>query len=153
VADGFRITAETRGLIDAIDRLGPRVEELCAQAAQVTADNIVREARARLARATSGHGTGLTMKGIVRSPGANRGAGWAVLSSRQHPLISWHTMKKTGRSHTQAVTQSNVPIWLEMGTRYMAPRPYFFVSADLEADAHDRRMREAIQRAIDEVNR
>jgi hypothetical protein len=101
-------------------------------AAHITATNIQREAQARVARAT-----GETMRGIVVREGANHRPGWAVLATNPR--------------------MPNLPLWIERGVKKgkpgshsSDPRPFFYVSADLEAVAHDRRMRESLQNAIDE---
>ena len=92
-------------------------------AAKITADAIAREAKRRVARGE----TGKTAEGIRVEEDRAR-VGYVVLSTRQQ--------------------QYNLPIWLEKGTKHMRARPYMFVSAELEANAHDRRMRQAVADAI-----
>ena len=43
-----------------------------------------------------------------------------------------------------------LPGWLEHGTKFMTPRPYFFESARLEEGPHRQRVAQAIQNALDE---
>ena len=46
--------------------------------------------------------------------------------------IAWHTRRQTGRSHTQRITQSNIPIWLEYGTVKQRDRKFMRPAALLE---------------------
>lgn len=87
-----------------------------------TAARVMANARANLAART--HGTGATAAAIhiiedeenrqfiVESPGV------------AHPLFSSHTMTRSGRSHTQRVTQNNLPIWLEYGWTMRNGQPH-----------------------------
>ncbi len=130
--DIFRVTLDTAGLLSALDRLGREAERHLVAAAHVTATNVQSEAQRRVARAT-----GETMRGIVVREGAGHQPGWAVLATNPR--------------------MPNLPLWIEKGTKQGKPgshtapaRPFFYTSVDLEAGAHDRRMREALQDAIDE---
>lgn len=125
------IDADASRLIAILDQLGPAALKHTKPAAKVTADNVKREAIARHKRQLLGPSTGQTAAGITVQEDYNR-EGYVVLSSRQQMY--------------------NLPLWLEFGTKYMRPRPYFFSSARLEEGAYDRRMRDAIQAAADEVN-
>lgn len=127
MADKLTISTDASGLIAALDRLGAAAEKHVLNAAGVTAARIAADAGARVARRT-----GLTAQGIGIDI-ARRGAGYVVFAVRPD--------------------QPGVPGWLEFGTEHMAAQPFFFASARLEAGAHDLRMREAIQDAIDEANR
>lgn len=120
------IDADASRLIAILDQLGPAALKHTKAAARVTADNIAREAAARVARAT-----GETARGITVQED-QQGEGYVVLSANQR--------------------MPALPTWLEFGTVKMLPKSYFFSSARLEENAHDRRMRQAIQDASDEVN-
>lgn len=122
--DSFVVRADTSELIAALNRFPDRMHLSLDSAAKITAHRIAEEARRRVRRGA----TGETAKGIQIEPTHARD-GYVVLSARQQ--------------------QYNLPLWLEFGTSKMTARPYFFAAADLESDAHDRRVREAIQRAID----
>ncbi len=121
------IDVDASRLIAILDQLGDVVLKHTKPAAKVTADNIAREAQARVARAT-----GETAAGIIVQEDYTR-EGYIVHSANQR--------------------MPNLPTWLEFSTKHMAARPYFFSSARLEENAHDRRMRQAIQDAIDETSR
>lgn len=125
MADSMIIDVDTRALLAAMDALGVEAERHTKAAAKITADNIAGEARRRVARRT-----GQTAAGIVVREDYTR-AGYIVAAERNpYPIL---------------------PMWLEFGTKFMTPRPFFFASARLEEGAHERRMREAIQQAINAV--
>ena len=71
---------------------------------------------------------GATVDAITQEP-ATYGHGFVVISSR--PGIP------------------KLPVYLEHGTVTEDARPYFYVSAEMEAGAHYRRIGEAIQASID----
>ena len=138
------IEVDARGLIAAHDRLGAEAEQYVKAAAKVTAENIAREARARVARRT-----GETAAHIVAEE-THDGKGYVVWVEPDVKL-SLHTSKRSGRTHTQKVTYNALGGWLEFGTQHMTARPFLFVSARLEEGAHDQRTRAAVQAAIDAV--
>lgn len=125
MADNFTVDADTAALLEAWDALAVDVSAQINDAAKVTADAIAREAVARVARRT-----GETARGIGVEP-ATKGIGWVVFADRQ--------------------SMPGLPGWLEFGTKFMVARPFLFSSARLEEGAHDRRMRAAIQQAIDDA--
>lgn len=132
-------TPETAALIAALDRLPDVMQERHTKpAAKVTADNIAREARARVRRRTGRTAAGITVEE------SHDGQGYVVL-----PFNEQFELAIISAGNDQQ--PENLPIWLEFGTRFMTARPYFFASARLEEGAHDRRMRQAIQNAIDDV--
>ena len=134
MSDQLTIEIDNRAAIAALDQLGAAVERYTKTAAKITADNIAREAKARLQRQLSGTSTGATVRGVTVEE-ARAGVGYVVLP--------WNP--------AEPVRMPNLPIWLEFGTVKMTARPYFFASAQLESGAHDRRIREAIGQAIREV--
>lgn len=160
MADGVRFTLDDTALLAALERLGSSVERYTKPAAKVTAQNVQREAKARVARRT-----GLTAEGIVMREDY-AGVGYVVVTSdviaekrdasarvaaggmRPHAAYKW-----ASRAYYQA---PHVGLWLEQGTlqgkprsHTAAPRPFFDVAAEVEQAAHGRRMRDAIQQAID----
>jgi HK97 gp10 family phage protein len=143
VADRMTITVDTTALLAALDALPDRVHAHLKAAAKITAENIAREARARVARRTG------ETAAHIRVEETHSGDGYIVWVAPE-VRVSHHTMP-SGRSHTQKVTYNALAGWLEFGTRHMPARPFLFVSARLEEGAHDRRCREAVQAAIDET--
>lgn len=117
------IEVDTAALFAAMDTLPSQIAAALKVEAKITADNIDREATARIARAT-----GKTAEGIVVEETHN-GDGYVVLI-------------RNNRAH--------IGHFLEFGTKYMAQKPFFFISARLEEGAHDRRALEAVKRVIAE---
>lgn len=124
-------TALTASLVGLPDSLKPYV----SAAAFITATNIRAEAMARLEREL-GPGTGKgfgrpgpyeTVEGILVNPIAS-GWGWIVDAGN--------------------MTQPMLDRWLELGTKNMAPRAFFFASALLEQQAHADRINDGIRQAI-----
>lgn len=128
--DNLTITVDTADLLAAIDALPEAVLAKTKAAAEFTAHRIADEARSRVARRTG------RTAGKIHVEEAHDGSGFVVLP--------WATLETVDEQ------SSNLPMWLEFGTKFMTARPYFFIAARLEEGAHDRRMREAIQEAIDE---
>jgi hypothetical protein len=127
MSDRLTIDVDNRSLLAALDRLGALAEKHVQAAAKETADRIAAEARARVARrtGTTAHGIGVDI--------ARVGSGYVVFADRPD--------------------NPGLPGWLEFGTERMTARPFLFASARLEEAAHDRRIRQAVQDAIDEVGR
>lgn len=98
-------------------------------ASRTSADNIAREAAARLQRQLSGTSSGRTVAGIE------------VISDR----TGWGWVVDAGN-----VAQPMLDRWLENSTKNMRARPFFYDSARLEAGAHTERIRTAIQAALSE---
>lgn len=127
------ITVDNQALLAAMSALSETVlESFTKPAAKITADNVRAEAQRRVLRAT-----GETAEGITVSESRD-GHGYVVESDNAR--------------------MPNLPIWIEFGTKqgkagsHSAPaHPYIFAAAELEQGAHDRRMREAVQDAIDSV--
>jgi hypothetical protein len=115
----------------ALDRFLELATERVGAAARITADNVRAEAQKRIRRRT-----GQTAAGIVVRALANGGY-WVVAEGAPgQPL-----------THRGAPA---VPVWLEYGARSMrfGPKPFLFVSGQLEATAHEGRVSEAIESAI-----
>lgn len=140
----FTIVVDTKALFAALDTLGDRAERRLKAAAKVTADNIVREAKARIPKRT-----GDTASHIVAVETHDK-RGYVVWVEPD-VLISHHTNKKTGRQHTQRVTYNALGGWLEFGTEYMTARPFLFPASRMEEGPHRRRVQQALGDAIEEV--
>lgn len=130
MAEAFRVDVDARALLAALDRLDERIGVRLKDVARDTAERIQRDARARLARQT--HGTGQTADAITVED--IRG-GYRVFVG------------------PQGNRPANLPIWLEFGTKRMTARPFLFATATLESGPHLRRVREAVEDAIAEVQR
>lgn len=129
MADGFNVTVDASGLTAALKRLGDTALKYTKPASKVTANNIEREAQRRVKRAT-----GETAKGIQTFEMHN-GEGYVVVSTNRR--------------------MPNLPLWLEGGTKKGKPGshtqsadPYFWPAVRLELGAHERRIGDAIDRAI-----
>ena len=122
----MRLTAEvdTAALIRALDRMPARVMVRTKAAAKVTADRIEREMRRRVP-VRSGH-----TREQIRVEEDHARVGYVVLANDPRE-----------RTHLE--------LYLEVGTKYMTARPFFYNAARLEEGAHDRRMRAAIAEAIE----
>jgi hypothetical protein len=121
--DRLTVTVDAAALIAAIDRLPAAILARLRDEAAVTAHRIATEARARVARRT-----GETAGGILVQE-TDDGRGYRVTSTHER--------------------MPNLPQRLEFGTASMRARPYLFVSADLHAADHHRRIVAATQDAID----
>lgn len=127
MADGFTVEVDTRALVAALDAIPDAVLRHLKVAARITADNIAREARGRVARRTGRTGAAITVEE------ARSGDGYVVFVA--NAAADW----------------PHLDIGLEFGTKFMSKRPFLFASAQLEEGSHDRRSREAVQAAIDEM--
>lgn len=135
MSDSITIEADASGLEAALNRLGATAQPFVNAASHETADAIVTEAKARLQRQLGPDATGATVAGIVDRP-AFDGNGWIVIVERE--------------------ALPNLPFWLEKGTKRgkpgshtAAPRSFFYPSLAIEAGAHQRRLGDALQAAID----
>lgn len=123
MADSLTVTIEDTASPE-FDQVAELIAVYTLAAAEITADRIASEARGRIRRRTGQTAEAITVED------AYRGDGYVVLVGRRRHHV--------GR-------------YLEYGTRFMRPRPFLHASARLEEAAHDRRLREAIQAAIDEA--
>lgn len=150
----LKLTVDSSALMASLAKFaGAVLQRHLKSAAEVTAQRVATEARRRVAIRS-----GATRDAISIEPS---GAGYRVLagvsiyekpaSQRPPAKFSTHVSRRTGRLHTQRVTQRNVPLWLEFGTKHMVAQPYFFASAKLETDAYRRRVVDAINDAAEEV--
>ncbi len=122
----------------AIDRFPDAVTAALKAVAKASADRIATNA-ANILRSKT-HGTGATAASIrVVDRSANQEY-LVEVPGGPIPTISWHRMKRSGRGHTQRVTQNNLPFWLERGTVHMAARPFLRPAADAESDRYKANM-------------
>lgn len=139
MADDLRIDSDATALVRALDHLDATlVERHTKPACKVTAERVQAAARARVARRTGRTAAGISVEETHDQQG------YVVLPydvQFEQALIS------AGNDQQPA----NLPYWLEFGTKTMRKRPYFFAGVELERDPHDRRIREAIQTAIDDA--
>lgn len=136
MADEITFDMDVDALIDALSKLGDDGHLYVNVASEQSAVSIVAEAKARLRRQLGPEATGKTVDSI-QSRRAYDGNGYVVLTERD-PF-------------------PELPVWLEKGTKKgkrpnratTAPRPFFYISAELEEGPHFRRIQDAIQGAID----
>jgi hypothetical protein len=138
------IDVDLAPLIRAMDEIPNAILAHLKPVAQQTAERIVAEAKARVARRT-GHTAAQIRVEDGSRPGYSE-VGPGVVFSQE--------VGDDGALIIRAddpTTKLHVEQWLEFGTKFMTPRPFFFVSADLERGAYERDSRHAIQAAIDET--
>jgi len=150
----FTVDPQVALILKTLGRMGEGASMATSAVSAQTAVRLQTSMKSRLRRQLSGSSTGLTEAGIERFPDY-KGTGWVVASGRAHDRFSWHTMKRSGRSHTQRVTQSNIPLWLEKGASrkysYFHPRKYFYSAIEEEAGSYLRHLQEALERTIGEA--
>lgn len=135
---GLTITLEDEGVMAALARLGDVAQPYVNAASAETARAIVVEAKARLSRQLGPEATGRTVAAIQSRPAYDNNGSVVVVEREPMP---------------------NLPLWLEKGTKYgtrkgnaggnMRARPYFYSSIALEVGAHERRIADAVQQAIE----
>ena len=126
MAGELQIDVDAREILRMLDVLGDRAAVAIKAACLETARSIQSEGRARLARQTAG--TGKTAEAITIE---DINGGFKV-----------YVGSVSGRAE-------NLPLWLEVGTKYMTSRPFLFASALVEEGPHLRRVSEALQDALD----
>lgn len=124
MADSFTVTVDDAALLVALAAIPAAVLAHLKPVAKITADNIAREAKGRVARRTGATGEAITVEET------RNGDGYVVFVGHK-------------RGH--------IGQFLEFGTKFMTARPFLFASARLEEGPHDRRSRAAVQAAIDEM--
>lgn len=119
---GLAITVDVAPVVEALEHLTPALEDATRAASEVSANNVANEARGRVARRT-----GKTAEGIhvVEAPEL---AGYDVIVANDKP---------------------GLPFWLELGTKHMTARPFFYASVALEEEPHARRIAEAVDTTIE----
>ena len=117
------ISVDSSALLAALDKFGAAAETLVKAQAKVTAENIRREARGRVRRATGATAAGITVEET------HNGDGYVVFVYQpDNPGLAG---------------------WIEHGTKFMPSRGFLFVSARLEEGPHLRRTLAAVHEAID----
>src|SRR5262245_32251251 len=106
----------------AVSSLLEEVRTRTKAAAALSADAVVREAQARVARRT-----GETLRSIHKEE-THDGTGYVVLVTRD-PL-------------------RNLPYWLEYGTVHMDAKPFLWAAVALEEGPADQRMADAIREGL-----
>src|SRR5579862_8573633 len=132
--DSITAMLDDSGLRAALAALPAALQDAVNAVAEETANAIVQEARARLQRQLGPNATGATVAGITARR-AFDGNGFVVVAERE-PM-------------------PNLPLWIEKGTKrggkgsHTEPaRPFFYASVLIETGAHQRRVADAIQGAI-----
>jgi hypothetical protein len=133
MADAVTVDVDDAALLEAFESLPATIHTLTLAAAQVTAENIAREARARVPRRRGA----VTAAQLARPPledlivvlPMRNGTGYVVIA--QDPAAPF------------------LPVQLEYGTQHMDKRAFFFTSARLEQSGHTRRMNDALTQAIE----
>ncbi len=149
MADGFEIAIETDPAMAALTSFGDAALKYTKPASKISADAIQAEARRRVARAT-GH----TAEGILVREDFT-GTGYIVYTEDER--IDRTPIPGSTQQRSAFLAMPHVALYLEKGIRQgkpgshtAAPRPFFFVSAQLEQAAHERRIGDALQQAADE---
>jgi hypothetical protein len=135
--------------VQAVERLPDAVTKALRSVALVTAHRVKGDAQQILRSKT--HGTGKTADAIFVEEDAADQAFLVKSPGVPHPRLSLHRMKRSGRTHTQKVSQNNLPIWLEHGTSKMAARPYMRPAADHAQAPYRRDMEAASIKAVEDT--
>ena len=136
--DGVTMTFDATRLLAAFDLLTQTVQKAELEACHITAEHIATEARARARRRgpdpTRAQQARPPIEDLIRVEPIANGSGYVVIVQETDPGALY------------------LPFYLEMGTQEMSKYPFFFTSAALEKPAHERRINEAAQAAIDAVS-
>lgn len=119
------IEIDNEGLLEGLTRFGAFAGKHLKDAAYITAQNVRREARARVRRATGATAQGITVEETHQKDG------YVVFPFRPE--------------------NPGLPGWIEMGTEKMKARPFLLNSARLEEGAHLRRIAEALDYAAEDA--
>lgn len=133
MANDLVITVDAADVLAMLDQLGPTAAALVHDESRITAEHIQQGARSRARRAT-----GTLVEAITVEEMGPMG-GYRV-------FVDEMTDARGPRAEEFA-------LWHEAGTKHMSAQPFMEVSARLEEGSHLRRLSDALQTAIDEVNR
>jgi len=122
------IDVDSAAVVRMLSSLGTVAEARLLEAATVTGKRVADEARSRVARRT----------------GKTAGAIAVAVDDKKKSVRVF-----VGRTSNPA----GLPGWLEWGTSRMRARPFLFASARLEEAPHMRRVKEALQDAVDEASK
>lgn len=133
MSDSLTIDVDDSALLAMLASFPDVVLKHVKPASKVTGDSIRREASARARRRAAGPTRGgQHMADQVVVEETHNGDGYVV-------FVNYPDMP-------------GLPGWLEFGTKHMEAHPFLFSSARIEEGPHDRRVREALQNACDEVS-
>ena len=142
MADAMLIAAEKERMLQAIARVGARAKAQIEAASLETAERVEEEMRRRIARSAGPwRGTDEPTWQKIHHERARSGGGYVVMA--------FHSGGKGSGGRT---SQHHVDLYLEHGTKFMAPQPFLWPSASAEEAAHLRRMEAAVEAAMEEVN-
>ncbi len=148
MSDGVKFEVDSAALVSALrdfpDVLQPRVKAAC----RVSAGNILTEGQRRIRRRTGRTGDRMRVDETYKGDGYVVVMGDAVSPDETRRRESVGGSKKWVQSGSY--NEAHVGLYLEFGTRSMAARPFLFAAGDLEVNAHDRRVRDAIEAGIRE---
>lgn len=137
--DLLTIEVDNQAVLRALEEIPDVVARHLKPEAEETARRIVKGAQQRVRRAT-----GVTAAGIHHEE-SHDGTGYVVLAwDQQFAARLWN-------SGNNDRVNAAVPRFLEFGTVKMSAYPFFFDAARLEEQDHDRRARQAVIDAIEEV--
>lgn len=128
------VSVEKDDLVQRLARVGERATARLKEASLASAVRIRDEARQRVARRT-----GATARGIAVEESHDKTC--YVVVARDMWTVNGEDVK----------TMKHIPLWLERGTTGITGRPakpFFDVSAQLEVDAHLRRVSQALDHTI-----
>lgn len=116
-----------------LEQLGPAADAHVNEASRISALNIQQEARSRARRAT-----GLLIESIE--------------VEQAEPPLGGYRVFVAEMTDARGRRAEEFALWHEEGTKYMDEQPFIGPAVELEEGAHLRRVAEALQDAIDEVN-
>lgn len=134
MAEGFEIDVDAASVLAMLDQLGERSDVLVHEASGETAEAVQFEWRSRVRRATGRYYEAIRRK------------------EAEGPLRGFHVYVDQMSNPDGGMRAKNFPIWQEEGTKYMAATPAMQAAIDLEEGLHLRRVSDALQEGIDEVN-
>ena len=140
MANSISFEMDASKLVAAFDAVTEAIRLPTLEACRVTAENIKREARARVSRRgpnpTRAQQGRPPLEDLIRVEPMHNGTGYVVI------------VEEPARDNSGA---EYLPFYLEFGTQEMAKRVFFFAAATLEKEAHRGRLQDAQQAGIDAV--
>ncbi len=125
----FTASADTAEAVALLDRLAYSAQFVTREVARTTAEKIVREAQARVRRAT-----GETASEIH----------WELTHDEKGYIVLGYDTR---------VNKTFVEDYIEHGTKFQYAKPFFFSSAQLEEGPHMRRLVERMQEWLESAGR
>jgi hypothetical protein len=130
MANELVVEVDAEEVLDMLDALGPAATSIVHAASKVSSERIQQEARARVRRATGTLQEAITIEETEDGFRVFVGEMTDARGKRADEFALWH----------------------EAGTKHMSAQPFMGISAELEQGPHLRRLSDALQDAIDEVN-